>query len=160
MGVFLYNYEMNQNEELKKKLNIQVIYAAIIFVLITINFTIYFATREYKPLHVTTREGWHFSGIGFSTSYDSPEWASTSRIILWVPTIVLWILGIINAVKINKITHSATTLIVFSVLTLWIAQLIVAFTYKSSEFKKIELQEKFDEEIRKNNENQPKDNDF
>ena len=45
---------------------------------------------------------------------------------LWVPFFVLWVLGIINAVKINSITKESTLLIVFAVISLVIGHLIVA----------------------------------
>lgn len=49
---------------------------------------------------------------------------------------VFWILGIVNAAKINKITGKSTILVVFSVLILWFGHLIVA-CLQFKKFKKI-----------------------
>lgn len=42
-----------QKEELKKKLNIQVIYAITLCILFTIATVIFFATRDYTSINVT-----------------------------------------------------------------------------------------------------------
>lgn len=49
----------------------------------------------------------------------------------WIAFFVLWILGIINAAKINSITKESAVLVVFSVLTLLIAHVITAHSQKN-----------------------------
>lgn len=131
-----------QKEELKKKLNIQVIYAITLCVLFTIATVIFFATRDYTSINVTDENEWGgFSISGFQVNFTGPLWASITTGLLGVPSLVIWILGIINAVQIHKITKDGTLLIVFSVLPLWIGQIIVATSYRSTVTYRLSAQE-------------------
>ena len=44
---------------------------------------------------------------------------------IWIPFLISWIMGIVNAVKINSITKESTLLVVFAVLVLFIGHSIV-----------------------------------
>lgn len=146
-----------QNEELKKKLNIQVIYAIVLCVLFTIASAIFFATRDYTSVKVAGEDEWGgYSISGFEVNLTGPLWATITTGILGVPSLVIWILGIINAVQINKITKNGTLLIVFSVLPLWIGQIIVTTTYRSNVTYRLNAQEQNDLQ----NENNKKNDDL
>ena len=51
--------------------------------------------------------------------------------LLGIPLLVLWILGIINAISIHAITDDSSILIVFSILTFGFIHLIIAFIQKN-----------------------------
>lgn len=61
-----------------------------------------------------------------------------------IASFVIWILGIINAAKINAITKDSEVLIVFSVLTLVFAHLIVA-TMQRKKFKNFSIYKQLNE---------------
>lgn len=91
--------------------------------------------------------GWRNEYLADSYYYQYRSVISTAGIfglILLIPSsialFVMWIVGIVNAVKIHGITRDSTLLVIFSIITLIFAHIIVAIvTKKKLENSPVEL---------------------